>query len=127
LGGYLKYGNGVVEGLLTAVIASLICVLTAVLIHDVIDPDFHMKAKDISIEKIEEGMSWFGGTDSGMMDEVMEKMEEQDFGVNAMNSISLFFSYSMTGLIIALIAAIFIKREPPVFGLEQENIENTEA
>jgi hypothetical protein len=113
--GYIKFGDAIAAGLGTVLVGSLILIVTACILHFVIDPDLAENAKAITIERMEEAAGMFGGGSDEMMDEIMAKAEDQEMGINATNLLSFIFTYLLCGLVVSLIAAIFIKRERPLF------------
>ena len=114
-GGYIKFGDAVSAGLGTALVGSVILIITACLLHIVIDTELAENSKIITIERMEEAAGMFGGGSEEIMDKMMEEAESLDTGINTRNVLSFIGTYVLCGLVISLITAIFIKRDPPLF------------
>lgn len=112
--GFLPYGKAFVHGFLVLAISALVATLFNMVLYNFIDPELPQKLTDASIDNTREMMTSFGAPEESI-DEALEKTREstaRQFTLTGqlLSLISIFFFSA----IMALISAIFVKKNPPV-------------
>lgn len=114
VGGFLPYGKAFVHGFLVLAVSALVATLFNMVLYNVIDTELPQKLTDATLENTREMMANFGAPEEAI-DQAMEDAKGRtanQFTITGqligLASI-LFFS-----AIMALISAIFVKKNQPV-------------
>lgn len=111
-GGIMSYGQGVGAGTVIGLYAGIIGAIFTFLLYEVIDPDLTGKLLTFTEEKLLES----GRVPEEMMDQTMEMRKK--FMAPWIMSIGEIISYVFFGVVISLIASIFLKKEGNPFQQE---------
>lgn len=113
-GGYLGYGNAVMNSLGVNVISTLISVLFSALLYNVIDPELPETLKTISMENMAATMENFGSSEADI-DNALKMAEERqmDYDFKGLSLVAL-IAIAMN-FVIGLIVSIFTRKNPPMF------------
>lgn len=117
-GGVMSYGQGIGAGTVIGLYAGIIGAIFTFLLYKVIDPDLVGKLLTFTEEQILES----GRVPEEMIDQVMESQKK--ILSPLVLSISSIFSYVFFGVVVSLIACIFLKKEGDPF--QQEAAESEE-
>ncbi|MEQ9403146.1 MAG: DUF4199 domain-containing protein [Cyclobacteriaceae bacterium] len=114
--GFLSFGKSYVYSIICLLVAGVVGTIFSILLFTVIDPELSVTLTDVIIEKTESMMAGFGAPQDAI-DEQMEKLRTdmpENFSVGGMIK-SFFTGGLIMNAIIALIAALFIKKKEPEF------------
>jgi hypothetical protein len=111
-GGIMSYGQGVGAGTVIGLYAGIIMAIFTFLLYKVIDPDLLGKMITFAEEKIIES----GKIPEEMVDQVMETQKK--FMAPWIMSIGSIINYVFFGVVVSLIASIFLKKESSPFQQE---------
>lgn len=111
-GGVMSYGQGVGAGTVIGLYAGIIMAIFTFLLYEIIDPDLVGKLLTFTEEKILES----GRVPEEMMDQVME--QQKKFMTPLILSIGSIINYVFFGVVVSLIASIFLKKEGNPFQQE---------
>jgi hypothetical protein len=116
-GGYLKYFDGQVllDMFLIGVIGSTINLLFNIAFVNLVDTSFYTNLAEVMKESTMKFMQSFGEIPEEQLEKTMEQMDKQFAEANTPAAYirTLFFNNTPLVLIIALICAIFVKKNPP--------------
>jgi len=114
IGGYLSYGKAWQHGFVAFAISGIIGVIFQMLMYNVIDTELPEKMADAIVENTREMMANFGAPE-GQMDEALEKARADSLDRFTIVGMAKGYLFQLIGVaIIALITAIFVKKNPPV-------------
>ncbi|MCE7863686.1 MAG: DUF4199 domain-containing protein [Bacteroidetes bacterium CHB5] len=114
VGGFLPYGKAFVHGFLVLAISALVATLFTMVLYHVIDPELPQNLTDASIENTREIMAGFGAPEE-TIDAEIEKVRERTTGQFTVSGQLMSFAYILFfSAIMALISAIFVKKNQPV-------------
>lgn len=113
IGGFMNYGQALLSLLVIFIISMLVATVFNILLH-VFDPTLADQLKEQTIETTVSMLEKFN-TPQEVIDEQLEKLNEQDFGMTPLNIAKQFVGAMVFYLIISLIAAIFLKKERSIF------------
>ena len=116
-GGIMSYGQGVGAGTIIGLYAGIIGAIFTYLLYTVIDPDLTGKLLIFTEEKIIES----GRVPEEMIDTIME--QQKKFMVPWIMSIGVVINYVFFGVVVSLIACIFLKKEGNPFQQEAKEPE----
>ncbi len=109
-GGYLSFMDTFLEGFKTYAIAAIIYYIFYYILFNFIDPGLTELLKEQAIEAIEKMAGLVGGDG---MEAAMDAIESQDFSIGIGSALMSLFMSILGGGIVALIVAVFIKKDPP--------------
>lgn len=109
--GMMTFGEGFLGIIIASAVGFAICTIFEYITYNIIDPTLADQLKDMSLAKIEEASAFMN---DDMMDDMMEKLEEQSFNLDLGKSllnygIRMLFPAAALG---AIVAAITKKSEP---------------
>jgi hypothetical protein len=123
-GGFMAYGQALKVTYVIYAVSALVGILFAVLFHNVIDPGYMERHREVIVQVTEDnfrrGMEWVGANEAQIMEaldqqsEAMDKSLEDQMNVYktskgiVLSTLMLLFF----GIIMALIAALFVRRNP---------------
>ena len=116
-GGIMSYGQGVGAGTVIGLYAGIIGAIFTYLLYTVIDPDLLDKLLTFTEEKIVES----GRVPEEMIDQTMEMQKK--FMAPWIMSIIAVINYVFFGVVVSLIASIFLKKEGNPFQQEAKEPE----
>ncbi|MBA7588353.1 hypothetical protein ES708_30408 [subsurface metagenome] len=108
----MSYGQGVGAGTIIGLYAGIIGAIFTFLLYEVIDPDLMGKLLTFTEEKILES----GRVPEEMVDQIMETQKK--FMAPWIMSIISIINYVFFGVVVSLIASIFLKKEGSPFQQE---------
>jgi uncharacterized membrane protein YagU involved in acid resistance len=114
IGGFLPYGKAFVHGFLVLAISALVATLFSAVLYHVIDTELPQKLTDASLENTREMMEKFGAPEDAI-DKALE--DAKDRTANQFTFTGQLISYASIlffSAIMALISAIFVKKNQPV-------------
>ncbi len=111
-GGIMSYGQGVGAGTVIGLYAGIIGAIFTFLLYKVIDPDLLGKLLTFTEEKYLES----GRVPEEMIDQIMKSQKK--FMTPLVLSVSSIFSNVFFGVVVSLIASIFLKKEDSPFQQE---------
>jgi hypothetical protein len=114
IGGFLPYGKAFVHGFLVLAISALVATLFSMILYNVIDTELPQKLTDASLENTREMLTNFG-TPEDAIDQALEDARsrtENQFTITG--QLIGFASILFFSAIMALISAIFVKKNQPV-------------
>lgn len=111
-GGIMSYGQGVGAGTVIGLYAGIIGAIFTFLLYEVIDPDLMGKLLTFTEEKLIET----GRVPEEMIEQIME--QQKKFMAPWIMSIGSIINYVFFGVVVALIASIFLKKEGTPFQQE---------
>ena len=114
----MSYGQGVGAGTIIGFYAGIIGAIFTFLLYEVIDPDLMGKLLTFTEERIAES----GRVPEEMIDQTMEIQKK--FMASWIMSIGVIINYLFFGVVVSLIASIFLKKEGNPF--QQEAAEPAE-
>ena len=117
-GGIMSYGQGIGAGTVIGLYAGIIGAIFTFLLYEVIDPDLVGKLLTVTEERFLES----GRFPEEMMDQMMERQKK--LMTPWIMSIGAIINYVFFGVVISLIACIFLKKEGTPF--QQEATEPAE-
>jgi len=113
-GGYLSYGNAVLNSLGVSVILTIISVFFTALLYNVIDPELPESLKTISMENMAKTMESFGSSEADIDNAIKmaeSRQVEYDFkGLLLVATIAIAMNF-----VIGLIVSIFTRKNAPMF------------
>jgi hypothetical protein len=114
-GGYRKYGQVLLDMFLIGVIGSTINLLFNIAFVNLVDTSFYTNLAEVMKESTMKFMQSFGEIPEEQLEKTMEQMDKQFAEANTPAAYirTLFFNNTPLVLIIALICAIFVKKNPP--------------
>lgn len=107
--GYISYGQTLVSGIIITLVYASLSAILIFLFLKFFDASIIDEFRNYSYEELEKTSSFFG---DDMMDRMMEELEKMSPASVAMGE---FFNKMIGGIIIALLAGIFVKRKPSPF------------
>jgi hypothetical protein len=113
IGGFLPYGKAFQHGFLILALSGLIASFFNILLYQVIDTELPQKLVDASIENTRAMMESFGAPEESM-DEALEKAREstaEQFTIMGMAKGYIYIA--IFSAIMALISAIFVRKNQP--------------
>lgn len=116
-GGIMSYGQGVGAGTVIGLYAGIIGAIFLFLLYEVIDPDLMGKMFTVTEEKLLES----GRVPEEMIDQTMEMQKK--FMAPWIMSIGTVINYVFFGVVVSLIASIFLKKEGNPFQQEAKEPE----
>ena len=116
-GGIMSYGQGVGAGTIIGLYAGIIGAIFTYLLYTVIDPDLTGKLLTFTEEKFIES----GRVPEEMIDTIME--QQKKFMAPWIMSIGAVINYVFFGVVVSLIASIFLKKEGNPFQQEAKEPE----
>jgi uncharacterized membrane protein (DUF106 family) len=112
--GFLSYGKAFQHGLLVLAISGLVATIFNMLFYNVIDTELPQKLTDAAVENTREIMENFG-TPEDAMDKALEDARKSTADRFTMGGMALgYLSILFFSAIMALISAIFVKKNQPV-------------
>jgi hypothetical protein len=114
VGGFLPYGKAFVHGFLVLAVSALLATLFNMVLYNVIDAELPQKLTDASLENTREMMVSFGAPEESI-DQALEEARgrtENQFTITG--QLIGFASILFFSAIMALISAIFVKKNQPV-------------
>jgi hypothetical protein len=118
-GGILSYGQAVGAGTVIGLYAGIIGAIFTFLLYKLIDPDLLEKLYTFT----EEQMIEKGRIPEEMIEQSMEGMKK--IMSPLVISLMVIFNYVLYGVIVSLIAGIFLKKEGDTFKKDMAEVENT--
>jgi hypothetical protein len=114
-GGYRKYSQALLDMFLIGVIGSTINLLFNIAFINLVDTSFYTNLAEVMKESTMKFMQSFGEIPEEQLEKTMEQMDKQFAEANTPAAYirTLFFNNTPLVLIIALICAIFVKKNPP--------------
>lgn len=114
-GGYRKYSQVLLDMFLIGVIGSTINLLFNIAFVNLVDTSFYTNLAEVMKESTMKFMQSFGDMPEDQLEKTMEQMDKQFAEANTPAAYirTLFFNNTPLVLIIALICAIFVKKNPP--------------
>jgi ABC-type multidrug transport system fused ATPase/permease subunit len=114
-GGYRKYSQALLDMFLIGVIGSTINLLFNIAFVNLVDTSFYTNLAEVMKESTMKFMQSFGEIPEEQLEKTMEQMDKQFAEANTPAAYirTLFFNNTPLVLIIALICAIFVKKNPP--------------
>ncbi len=114
-GGYRKYSQALLDMFLIGVIGSTINLLFNIAFVNLVDTSFYTNLAEVMKESTMKFMQNFGEIPEEQLEKTMEQMDKQFAEANTPAAYirTLFFNNTPLVLIIALICAIFVKKNPP--------------
>lgn len=109
------YGRAVVQAFMTAVLGSLVGILFTAILYNVVDPELHLRVKEIMVVKMEESFESFG-MDEDDAAKAMESFEKRSFKQDFRALGSAFLLSSLMNIFFALIVGLFVRRKEDPFG-----------
>jgi hypothetical protein len=113
IGGFLSYGKAWQHGFVLMVVSGLISTCFTLLLYTVIDPELPAKLTEVAMENAEKMMERFG-MPADQMDKALEDAQvrtENQF--KPMGLIKSFGIGIIVYAVIALVTAIFVRKNPP--------------
>lgn len=119
-GGYISFGNAFLSGFLIVLVAAFISAVYSYVFTSFIDPAFLEKIVEMTMEKTETDL-----ISKGLSEEQIEPALAMTRKMMSSTAISImaFLSSALVGAIVALIAAIFVKKEDTSFDGQFKNVE----
>ncbi|MBX2896496.1 MAG: DUF4199 domain-containing protein [Cyclobacteriaceae bacterium] len=114
IGGFLPYGKAFVHGFLVLAISALVATLFSAVLYHVIDTELPQKLTDASLENTRQMMEKFGAPEDAI-DKALEDAKGRT--ANQFTITGQLISYASIlffSAIMALISAIFVKKNQPV-------------
>ena len=118
-GGIMSYGQGVGAGTIIGLYAGIIGAIFTYLLYTFIDPDLTGKLLTFTEERFIES----GRVPEEMIDTIME--QQKKFMAPWIMSIGAVLNYVFFGVVVSLIASIFLKKEGNPFQQEAKEPEET--
>jgi uncharacterized integral membrane protein len=113
VGGYLKYGQAFMHGLGVLALSGLVATIFAFVLYNFIDSELPQKLTDASIENTRAMMEKFGAPEESI-EPALEKAKEQSEKQFTVGGQALGYVYMVVfSAIMALISAIFVKKNEP--------------
>lgn len=114
-GGYRKYSQALLDMFLIGVIGSTINLLFNIAFVNLVDTSFYTNLAEVMKESTMKFMQNFGEIPEEQLEKTMEQMDKQFAEANTPAAYirTLFFNNTPLVLIIALICAIFVKKNQP--------------
>lgn len=127
-GGYRKYGKAFMDLFLIGFIGSAINVLFNVVFANFIDTSFYTNLAEVMKESTMKFMQSFGEVPEEQIEKTMEQMDKQFAEANTPLAYikTLFFNSTPLVLVIALLCAIFVKKNPPENMITETVVTDTE-
>lgn len=108
LGGYIKFGDALVTGLLYGIFAGVLTAIFVYLYLSILSPEVFAQA----LEQQRQAMADSGKMSSDQVDHAMDIAKK--YGP-ILGSIGAAFMYAILGVIIGLIGAAILKKEPSIY------------
>lgn len=114
-GGYRKYSQVLLDMFLIGIIGSTINLLFNIAFVNLVDTSFYTNLAEVMKESTMKFMQSFGEIPEEQIEKTMDQMDKQLAEANTPAAYirTLFFNNTPLVLIIALICAIFVKKNPP--------------
>ena len=114
VGGFLPYGKAFIHGFLVLAVSALVATLFSMVLYNVIDPDLPQNLTDASLENTREMMVSFGAPEETIDQEIEKARERTANQFTITGQLIGFASILFFSAIMALISAIFVKKNQPV-------------
>jgi hypothetical protein len=114
MGGFLPYGKAFVHGFLVLAISALVATLFSMILYNLIDTELPQKLTDASLENTREMMVSFGAPEETIDQEIEKARERTANQFTLTGQLIGFASILFFSAIMALISAIFVKKNQPV-------------
>lgn len=118
-GGYLTYGQAVINSLGVNVMYALISIIFTALLYNVIDQGLAEQIKEITLEKLASTFESMG-MDQDAIDTAMASAEERSFDQDFRSLATAFLALVAINFVLGLIVSIFTRKNPPLFEAEEE-------
>nr|WP_321451099.1 DUF4199 domain-containing protein [uncultured Carboxylicivirga sp.] len=123
LGGFMKYGDGLLYGTFITFIAAVLVAVYSLAFNNFIDPDYTRKVQESVTEKTLTFME-SSGVPQSEIDKQMEKLDEnaqsQIDDAKFMGPVKSILWSTIMGFVISLILAAIFKKEKPIFETQVE-------
>jgi len=113
VGGYLKYGKAFVHGFGIFAVSGLIATIFSFILYNVIDTELPQKLTDASIENTRQMMENFGTPEDAMDKAMADAKASTEKQFTPAGQALSFLSILFFSAIMALISAIFVKKNEP--------------
>ncbi|MCW5911980.1 MAG: DUF4199 domain-containing protein [Cyclobacteriaceae bacterium] len=114
IGGFLPYGKAFVHGFLVLAVSALVATLFSMVLYNVIDPDLPQNLTDASLENTREMMEKFGAPEEAIDQAIEDAKGRTANQFTITGQLIGYASILFFSAIMALISAIFVKKNPPV-------------
>jgi hypothetical protein len=114
VGGFLPYGKAFIHGFLVLAVSALIATLFNMVLYNVIDSELPQKLTDASLENTREMMSNFGAPEDAIDQAIEDARSRTENQFTITGQLIGFASILFFSAIMALISAIFVKKNQPV-------------
>lgn len=114
IGGFLPYGKAFVHGFLVLAVSALVATLFNMVLYNLIDPDLPKNLTDASLENTREMMTSFGAPEEAIDQALEDARSRTENQFTITGQLIGFASILFFSAIMALISAIFVKKNQPV-------------
>lgn len=114
-GGFLKYGNTFFTMFIIGMIGSAVSLLFTIIFANFIDTNFYTDLCRVMKESTMEFMESFDNIPEKEIDKAMDNMDKQFAAANTVSAYlkTFFINSGLSSLIVGLLCALFVKRNPP--------------